>query len=69
MVNRLKEFREKAGISQEELAEKADVSRATISLLENCRAEVTKTTTLTKLADTLGGSVAEIFFSGKNPTC
>ena len=35
MKNRVKEFREKLGLTQEELAEMSGVSRATISGFEN----------------------------------
>ena len=34
MKNKVKEYREKAGLTQEQLAEKAEVSRNTISSLE-----------------------------------
>lgn len=69
MDSRLREFREKIGFSQEKLAEIAGVSRTTIYLIENGRADVVKTDTLSKLADALGGSITDIFFSSKNPTC
>ena len=63
MVNKLKEIREKKGLSQEALAEKSGVSRTTISLLEGGKAGVAKTDTLTKLSDALEGKVTDIFFS------
>lgn len=63
MGNKLKETRERIGIPQERLAEIANVSRATISALENNKADVVKTDTLVKLADALGGKVCDIFFS------
>ena len=63
MKNKLKEVREKSGMSQEALAEKSGVSRTTISLLEGGKAVVTKTNTLTKLSDALEGKVSDIFFS------
>ena len=59
---RLKDVREKNGITQEELAEKSGVSRATISLIENGRAECVKTDTLSKLADALGKKASDLFF-------
>lgn len=62
MKNKLKEYREKLGISQEELAEKSGVSRTTISDLENNKKEVTTNITLEKLAEALGKKVSTIFF-------
>lgn len=62
MESKLKHAREKMGWSQAELAEKACVSRATISALENQKATNMKTTTLTKLADALGEKVTSLFF-------
>ena len=59
---RLREAREKIGMTQEELAQKSGVSRTTISMLENGRASCVKTVTLTKLADTLGQRVSDLFF-------
>ena len=62
MVNRLKDARTKKGWSQAELAQKAGVSRATISALENQKARTMKTVTLTKLADALSEKVTALFF-------
>lgn len=62
MESKLKSAREKMGWTQAELAEKAQVSRATISALENQKATTIKTTTLTKLADALGEKVTSLFF-------
>lgn len=62
MPSRLKDAREKKGWSQAQLAEKASVSRATISALENQKATSMKTTTLTKLADALDEKVTSLFF-------
>lgn len=59
---RLKEIREKKGLTQEELAAKSGVSRTIISYLENDRTECVMTSTLTKLADALGEKVTTIFF-------
>ncbi len=58
----LREAREKTGMTQKELAKRSGVSRATISMLENGRVTCVKTATLTKLADTLGKRVSELFF-------
>ena len=63
MVNRLKSIREARGISQEELASRADVSRTTIWNLETNPQADTTTKTLQKIADALESTVAEIFFA------
>lgn len=62
MYFRLREEREKLGMTQEELAEKSGISRCTISVLENGRSSCVKTATLTKLADALGKRVSDLFF-------
>ena len=62
MKNKLKEIREKQGISQIELAEKSEVSRTTISELETEKKEVTTNVTLEKIANALGLKVSDIFF-------
>lgn len=62
-MNRLKFYREKRKLSQEDLAEKSGVSRVTISNLENDKIPVSKTDTLTKIADALGETVPTIFFA------
>ena len=63
MGYRIKEAREKAGLSQSDLAEKAGVSRSIINGLETGRASVTTTTTLAKIAKAIGVSVDDIFFA------
>lgn len=62
MKNRLKEIRVERNLTQEELSVKSGVSRITISGIESGRMSVTKTDTLTKIADALGMSVVSIFF-------
>lgn len=62
MKFRIKECREEAKLTQEELAKRAKVSRTIISGLENGTITVTTTTTLSKIADALGKRVSEIFF-------
>ena len=62
MKNRLKEVREEAGLSQEELAKKSTVSRTIISELENEKTEVIKNVTLEKLASALNRKITDIFF-------
>ena len=59
--NRLKEYRNKRGLTQQELAEKSDVSRATIVGIENGGVKVVKTDTLMKLSNALGYPVTRIF--------
>lgn len=63
MGYRIKEVREKLGISQEELSRKSGVSRAIISGLETGNIKCTTTKTLLKVADALGVSVSSIFFA------
>lgn len=62
MQNRLKDAREREGLTQEELARKAGISRVTLSGLESGRMSVAKTDTLIKIADALGLTVAQLFF-------
>ena len=61
MGNKLRECREKRGLTQEELAEKSQVSRVTISQLEQGR-ENTTAKTLLKLAQALDTTIDDIFF-------
>jgi len=63
MGYKIKEARESIGISQAELSKKANVSRATISGLESGRIVITTTKTLEKIAQALGKSLNDIFFS------
>ena len=63
MANKLKFIRESRGMSQEELAARADVSRTTIWTLETNPKAATTTKTLLKIADALETSVADIFFA------
>lgn len=60
-VSRIKEARLEKGLSQEELSERANVSRAVISGLESGRTTVTTTETLRKIAKALDKQVSEIF--------
>ena len=59
--NRLKEFREKRGISQVELCEKTGLSRTTISKIENNEEINVNTQTIAKIADYFGVQPSEIF--------
>lgn len=60
--NKLKEARTKKGWTQQELAEKSGVSRTTICLLENHKADCANTNTLVRLADALNMKVSSLFF-------
>lgn len=62
MGNKLKEFRTKQKVSQEELEAKSGVSRSTISAIENDPTYNTTTKTLERLATALGTTVDRIFF-------
>lgn len=61
MHYRVKELREKMGISQAELSKRAGVSRTIISGLESGTIEVTTTDTLLKISNALGCKVTDIF--------
>ena len=62
MQNRVKEYRERKKMTQEQLAEKAEVSRNTISSLETkTNANVTYEV-MQKIAKALDKKVATIFF-------
>lgn len=63
MGYKIKEFRENLNMTQEELAEKSGISRATISMLENNAAKETLTSTLIALANALGTTVSDLFFA------
>jgi transcriptional regulator with XRE-family HTH domain len=61
MPFKIREARKASGFTQEELAKRAKVSRATIIGLENGSIAVTTTETLTKIAGALNKKVSEIF--------
>lgn len=61
MPFKIKEARKEKGYTQEELAKRANVSRATIIGLENGSVTVTTTDTLTKIASALDKKVSDIF--------
>ena len=60
---RVKEEREKKGMTQEELAKKAGVSRTIISGLESGTINVTTTKTLKKISEALGKNVSDIYLN------
>lgn len=61
MENFIKERRAELGLSQDQLAEKAEVARTVISQLENGSRKVIKSDTMLKLAAALECSVTDIF--------
>ena len=61
MKNRVAEFRKERGLSQEELAEKAGVSRPYISQIEKQRQQVISNTVMFRIAEALGVSYELIF--------
>ena len=63
MQYRIKEIREAAGITQEELSVKSGVSRATIWALERGENKVTTTKTLLNIADALGVPMDDLFLA------
>lgn len=63
MPFKIKEARKEKGFTQEELAKRANVSRATIIGLENGSILVTTTETLTKIAGALDKKVSDIFLA------
>lgn len=62
MKNRLKLFREGLGMTQEELAKKTGISRATISKIENNEEVSVKTQTIAKISKALDANPSSIFF-------
>lgn len=63
MQNRVKEYREKAKMTQEELAEKSEVSRNTISSLETGANTNVTYEIMERIAKALNKKVATIFFN------
>lgn len=63
MANKVKYYRELKGLSQEELAKTSNVSRTTISGLENESIKVTTNTTMDKIAKALDVSTIELFYT------
>ena len=61
ICNRIKEAREQLGMSQEALAQKANVSRTMISKLETNQKVDCKVSTLISISDALDCRVGDIF--------
>ena len=62
MKNKLRQIRNEQNMTQEQLAERSGISRQTISKLESEDVPPIKTTTLVRIADALGRTVADVFF-------
>lgn len=62
MGYRIKEVREQLGMTQEELSEKAGVSRTTIWALETQEAKNVSLRLLLSIAKALGTTIENIFF-------
>ena len=63
MGYKIKELRENLKMTQEELAEKSGISRATISMLENDTTKEVMISTLRALASALDTTVTDLFFA------
>lgn len=61
MKNKIKETRESIGITQQELAEKAGVSRTIVSQLENGSKDVITSTTMLKISKVLDKPIESLF--------
>lgn len=61
MNNRLKEIRKELHLTQQELADKANISRATIILIENQESSV-KSDTIANIVKATGVPANRIFF-------
>lgn len=63
MQNKVKEYREKEGLTQEELAKKSDVSRNTISSIETGANTNVTYEIMERIAKALNKKVPTIFFN------
>ena len=63
MQNKVKEYREKEDMTQEELAKKSEVSRNTISAIETGANTNVTYEIMEKIAKALGKKVSTIFFN------
>lgn len=61
MVLNIKRVRKEKGMTQEQLAEKANVSRSLLNQLEAGKLKNTSINTLQKIADTLNCKITELF--------
>lgn len=65
----VKEWREKIGMSQEELAQKSGISRQTISAIENGACDSVKTGTLLSIANALDTTADQLYFFADSVKC
>lgn len=63
MGYKIREMRESCGLTQEELAEKSGVCRATIWALETNQNRITTTKTLMKIAQALNTTMDALFYT------
>lgn len=63
MGYKIKEIRESKHMTQDELAQKSGISRVAISAMENGVERNTTSRTLVKLAEALGVTIDQIFFT------
>ena len=61
MHNHVRKLRKEQRLTQAELAKKAQVSRATISGLENGLINTSKISTLKRISEALGSEIGDIF--------
>lgn len=61
MMLNIKRVREEKGMTQEQLAEKANVNRSLLNQLETGKLKNTSINTLQKIADTLNCKITELF--------
>lgn len=61
MRNKVAEVRKKRGLTQQELSEKANISRPYLCNIENDQNKVVSNTIMFRLADALGVNVSDIF--------
>lgn len=59
--NRVRELREELGITQEQLAKKSRISRATISFIEKNKKSDLKVSTMLAISNALGVKIGDIF--------
>ncbi len=59
---KLRDYREKAGMTQEELANKSGISRVAVSMIETGSIKNPSSKTLLALANALGVTLDQIFF-------
>lgn len=60
-MNKIKEFRSEAHVSQEELAKRANISRPHLSNIETGEAQPTVDVAI-RIAEALGKKVGDVFF-------